>query len=63
MTTIGDNAFSGCDNLVSAIFEDTTGWYVEQYGRKSHIDITNPVTAAEYLTDVYASSSYEWHKE
>ena len=65
---IGNGAFSGCDNLSNAVFAQASGWRVLSQGGKltpptklniSQLD--SPTTAAEYLSDTYAS--WVWNKE
>ncbi len=63
--TIGRNAFFECTNLNSVIFKDTNGWSVKNWNSSdlepiSSEELSNPETAASYLTDKYRS--YDWIK-
>ena len=57
VTSIGDNAFSGCTNLTSVTFDNSEGWYVRHASNPdstiSSADLVNHAKAAEFLTDTY----------
>ena len=59
VTSIGYAAFSDCSSLTSVTFEDPEGWYrTINIGAASGTDLasedlSDPSTAAEYLTDTY----------
>ena len=59
---IGENAFSSCKNLTRIIFENTAYWTADCAGRDTveftKTELSNPETAAKYLTDTYRY--YEW---
>lgn len=59
---IGINAFSGCKNLTRIVFENTAYWTADCAGRDTveftKAELSNPETAAKYLTDTYRY--YEW---
>ena len=61
---IGKYAFGGCDNVAEATFENTTGWYYALSSTAtsgtslSSSSLSNPSTAAEWLTSDY--SRYYW---
>ena len=66
VTSIGNWAFFNCSSLKSVTFEDLNGWYVTSGSETSIIrlayrDLSNPATAAEYLSDRYIG--YYWHKD
>ena len=73
VTSIGYNAFSGCRNIETAIFKKTTGWYVypvagsdgpSQEKSIASTVLSNPTTAAEYLTDDYLGyHSLTWYRK
>ncbi len=46
--SIGKDAFSGCTALTSAVFENTTGWRVDNY----NVVVTNPIVNAENLVSL-----------
>ena len=67
VTFIGSGAFSRCDKMSSVVFEQASGWSVVPQGGKfvsttklNKSQLGSPTTAAEYLSDTYAS--WEWHK-
>ena len=66
VTSIGYEAFLFCESLTSVTFEDAEGWCVPQSeGATSGTDLassdlSNPATAAEYLTSTYWG--YYWYK-
>lgn len=51
------NAFKGCTNLTSAIFEDTSTWYVGSSAgaTTTAVTVTNASTAATYLRSTHVS--------
>lgn len=57
------NAFKGCSNLSSAVFQVTSGW--KRYSSSTvttgySLKLTNAATAARYLTSTYVT--YYWKK-
>ena len=63
---IGASAFGGCVKLTEVIFEDTYDWCVMESADSEMIylseeDLSDPQTAATYLTDTY--SGYVWSCE
>ena len=60
VTTIRGTAFEGCDSLTSAMFENPNGWNADGEAISAE-DLSNPATAAEYLTDNY--DSYIWIRD
>ena len=66
VTSIGYAAFSDCSSLTSVTFEDPEGWYrTINIGAASGTDLasedlSDPSTAAEYLTDTYGDCY--WYK-
>ncbi len=52
VTTIGNWAFYSCFNLVSVTFENPNGWSAGGAVILA-ADLSDPATAAEYLTDIY----------
>ncbi len=63
---IGASAFGGCVKLTQVIFEDTYDWCVMESADSEMIylseeDLSDPQTAATYLTDTY--SGYIWSYE
>lgn len=57
------NAFKGCSNLSSAVFQVTSGW--KRYSSSTvttgySLTLTNSATAARYLTSTYVT--YYWKK-
>ena len=58
VTNIGSYAFSGCTSLTSAVFEQISGWRA-QFTNISSNDLSDPATAATYLTDEYRF--YYWY--
>lgn len=57
------NAFKGCSNLSSAVFQVTSGWkrYSSSTVTKGYsLTLTNSATAARYLTSTYVT--YYWKK-
>ena len=68
VTTIrhyGDgDAFSGCTELTSVTFENPEGWYVSEDAeagtRIESDDLSDPATAARYLTDMYYYCYHNW---
>ena len=60
VTTIRGTAFEGCDSLTSAMFENPNGWNADGEAISAE-DLSDPATAAEYLTDNY--DSYIWIRD
>lgn len=63
VTRLENHVFNGCTSLTSVAFENTTGWWVGDYSWSTSgtsIDVTNPTTAATYLTSTYLS--YHWFR-
>ena len=61
VTKIGDCAFNECSKLNTVIFKQTSGWmadYTYSYRSEkiSSEDLSNPATAARYLTITYCGS-------
>ena len=52
VTSIGDSAFRDCSSLTSVVFENPNGWRVDGEAIPA-ADLSDPATAAEYLTDTY----------
>ncbi|MBR4873538.1 MAG: leucine-rich repeat protein, partial [Clostridia bacterium] len=64
VTSIGKYAFSGCSNLTSITFEDTSTWYrttSSSYSGGTSTSVTSPSTNATYFTPTYVA--YYWYKE
>ena len=58
---IGYLAFGDCDNLTSVVFADPEGWSVN--GEAIDPDaLSDPETAAEYLTERYNNGNLAWEK-
>ncbi len=57
VTSIGNSAFSGCDNLTTVTFENTSDWKAGSTVISS-TDLSNASTAATYLT--YTYYYYTW---
>ena len=61
---IEDGAFSGCTELTSVTFENPEGWYVSEDAeagtRIASSDLSDPATAARYLTDMYYYCYHNW---
>ena len=57
VTSIGMVAFYGCTSLTSVVFENPYGWKING-GSYSSSGISNPETAATYLTSTYCE--YTW---
>ena len=53
VTSIGESAFSGCSGLTSVTFKNPNGWRRDYYTLSAE-DLSDPATAAEYLTDTYS---------
>ena len=66
VTEIGSNAFYDCSSLTSVTFGDPNGWWRSTSGTAtsgtsiSSSDLSDPSTAAEYLTSTYYG--YYWKK-
>lgn len=66
VTSIGSDAFSGCDSLTSVNFVNTGGWWYDYSSTAtsgtniSSVDLANPSTALTYLIDTYAV--YYWKR-
>ena len=60
ITSIGTNAFAYCDNLSSVTFENPNGWSAGVISLSVE-NLSDPATAAEYLTSTYRSST--WTRE
>jgi hypothetical protein len=57
VTSIGDSAFFQCTNL-TAVYISTTGWYYTSESTATSgtsVDLSNPSTAATYLTSTYSN--------
>ena len=52
VTSIGERVFENCNSLTSAIFENPSGWNAGSAVLPA-ADLSDPATAAEYLTDTY----------
>ena len=52
VTSIGSHAFYSCDNLARATFVNPNGWSVDGETISAE-DLSDPVTAAKYLSDTY----------
>ena len=63
VTSIGNEAFEGCSRLKSVTFENPNGWVASSIGSRvyslSASGLSDPATAARYLTDIYVSDSWE----
>ena len=57
ITSIGTNAFAYCDNLSSVTFENPNGWSAGVISLSVE-NLSDPATAAEYLTSTYRSSTW-----
>ena len=68
VTSIDSQAFMGCTLLTSVIFAETSGWVITDHwngGNKVSVsasDLSNPATAAEYLTLTYSYGNYYWNR-
>lgn len=64
VVSIEDGAFSGCTELTSVTFENPEGWYVSEDAeagtRIASSDLSDPATAARYLTDMYYYCYHNW---
>ena len=64
VVSIEDGAFSGCTELTSVTFENPEGWYVSEDAeagtRIESDDLSDPATAARYLTDMYYYCYHNW---
>ena len=66
VTSIGYIAFSGCSSLTSITFENPDGWWITPSATAtsgtsiSSNDISDPATAAGYLTSAYCG--YYWKR-
>lgn len=60
ITSIGTNAFAYCDNLASVTFKNPNGWSADVTSLSVE-NLSDPATAAEYLTSTYRSST--WTRE
>lgn len=64
LTKIGCGAFIYCINLTSAVFANTNGWKVYEYGGGSYIgsisssNLAVPATAAKYLREEVSDGGY-----
>ena len=64
LTKIGCGAFIYCINLTSAVFANTNGWKVYEYGGGSYIgsisssDLADASKAAEYLREEVSDGGY-----
>lgn len=56
VTTIGAKAFMGCTSLTSAVFSDTTTWYVP--GVSDPINVSNTTNNATLLTKTYVEKTW-----
>ena len=62
VTFISASAFQACTNLTSVTFKNASGWRTTIGGiHFSSSDLSNPSTAATYLTQTY--SGYEWIRD
>ena len=52
VTSIGERVFENCNSLTSVIFENPSGWNAGS-AVIPVADLSDPATAAEYLTDTY----------
>ena len=59
VTYIGRYAVENCINLKSVVFKDTDGWQVDGKSVSSSA-LSNPATAAEFLTKIYLGN--EWRR-
>jgi len=60
---IGERAFSYCTNLVSVVFENTTGWFISKDLSATsdiYVNVTDAEQNAEYLVSIY--DSYYWKR-
>lgn len=53
---IGANAFSGCEKLTSATFENASGWLAGE----SKVDVSVATKNSEYLTQDYVSNEWKF---
>lgn len=64
LVSIGEDAFDGCTELTSVTFENPEGWYVSEDAeagtRIASSDLSDPATAARYLTDMYYYCYHNW---
>lgn len=66
VTRIGKNAFAGCSNVTSITFQNPSGWWISTSATAtsgtvmSATAISNPTTAATYLTSTY--KDYHWNR-
>ena len=65
VTSIGSNAFDYCNKLTRVTFERTDGWKVSKNSDMSNakdISVSDPQTAAKYLTNYNYYKSYYWKR-
>ena len=60
LTCIGPYAFDGCHGLTSVTFKNPDGWMAGGVMLLSAAELSDPATAAEYLTDKYCD--YIWSR-
>ncbi len=64
VTSIGDSAFYNCRSLTSVAFENPVGWWYSSDSSAtsgtsiSSDNLSNPTTAARYLTTTYVGCSW-----
>lgn len=58
---IANSTFRGCTSLQSVVFENKTGWRLVSGEKFSEEELSDGSKNAEYLTDIYASST--WKRE
>ena len=64
LTSIGSYAFSGCSNLTSITFLNTTGWYCteSEFRPGTPMDMSDPEQNADWLTSTYVNYYFKFKR-